>query len=130
MKLQKKCCSHVGLARRNLENLERDKTVKIMQGFSFKIEEAKMMVAILVPDVKSANGVNTFQVFTSEKTILNWEVLQKPRMCTGTRTAVGKKMSGVMRGSADSLILQKSNARTMKMRKSDLWLAFCAHQIS
>ena len=35
-----------------------------------------------------------------------------------------------MRGSADSLILQKSNARTMKMRKSDLWLAFCAHQIS
>ena len=41
-----------------------------------------------------------------------------------------KKVSGVMRGSADSLILQKSNARTMKMRKSDLWLAFCAHQIS
>ena len=35
-----------------------------------------------------------------------------------------------MRGSADSLILQTSNARTMKMRKSDLWLAFCAHQIS
>ena len=57
----------MGLARRNLENLERDKTVKIMQGFSFKIEEAKMMVAILVPEVKSANGVNIFQVFTSEK---------------------------------------------------------------
>ena len=67
MKPQKKCCAHVGLARRNLENLERDKTVKIMQGFSFKIEEAKMMVAILVPEVKNANGVNTFQVFTSEK---------------------------------------------------------------
>jgi hypothetical protein len=57
----------VGLARRNFENLEREKTVKIMQGFSFKIEEAKMMVAILVPEVKNANGVNTFQVFTSEK---------------------------------------------------------------
>ena len=81
----------MGLARRNLENLEREKTVKIMQGFSFKIEEAKMMVAILVPEVKNANGVNTFQVFTSEKTILNWEVLQKPRMCTGTCTAARKK---------------------------------------
>ena len=50
----------MGLARRNFENPEREKTVKIMQGFSFKIEEAKMMVAILVPEVKSANGVNTF----------------------------------------------------------------------
>ena len=67
MKLQKKSCSHVGLARRNLENRERDKTVKIMQGFSFEFEEAKMMVAILVPEVKSANGVNAFSVFTSEK---------------------------------------------------------------
>ena len=57
----------MGLARRNFENLERDKTVKIMQGFSFEFEEAKMMVAILVPEVKNANGVNTFQVFTSEK---------------------------------------------------------------
>ena len=71
----------MGLARRNLENLERDKTVKIMQGFSFEFEEAKMMVAILVPEVKSANGVNTFQVFTSEKTILTWEVLQKLSVC-------------------------------------------------
>jgi hypothetical protein len=50
----------VGLARRNLENLEREKTVKIMEGFSFEFEEAKMMVAILVPEVKNANGVNTF----------------------------------------------------------------------
>ena len=50
----------MGLARRNLENPERDKTVKIMQGSSFEIEEAKMMVAILVPEVKNANGVNTF----------------------------------------------------------------------
>ena len=81
----------MGLARRNLENLEREKTVKILQGFSFEFEEAKMMVAILVPEVKNANGVNTFQVFTSEKTILNWEVLQKPRMCTGTCTATRKK---------------------------------------
>ena len=120
----------MGLARRNFENLEREKTVKIMQGFSFEFEEAKMMVAILVPEVKNANGVNTFYVFTSEKTILNWEVLQKPRMCTGTCTAARKKSERRMRGSADSLILQKSNARTMKMRKSDLWLAFCAHQIS
>ena len=79
------------MARRNLENHERDKTVKIMQGFSFEFEEAKMMVASLVPEVKNANGVNTFQVFTSEKTILNWEVLQKSRMCTGTRTAARKK---------------------------------------
>ena len=31
----------MGLARRNLENLEREKTVKIMQGFSFEFEEAK-----------------------------------------------------------------------------------------
>ena len=64
------------MARRNLENHERDKTVKIMQGFSFEFEEAKMMVAILVPEVKSANGVNTFSVFTSEKTILTGEVLK------------------------------------------------------
>ena len=67
----------MGLARRNLENRERDKTVKIMQGFSFEFEEAKMMVAILVPEVKNANGVNTFEVFTSGKRILNWEVLKK-----------------------------------------------------
>ena len=52
-----------------------------MQGFSFEFEEAKMMVAILVPEVKSANGVNTFQVFTSEKTILIGEVLQKLMIC-------------------------------------------------
>ena len=65
------------MARRNLENHERDKTVKIMQGFSFEFEEAKMMVAILVPEVKSANGVYTFSVFTSEKTILTGEVLKK-----------------------------------------------------
>ena len=57
-------------------------------------------------------------------------MLQTPRMCTGTRTAARTNVNGVMRESADSLILQKSNARTMKMRKSDLWLAFCAHQIS
>ena len=50
----------MGLARRNFENLERDKTLKIMQGFAFEFEEAKMMVAILVPEVKSANGVNIF----------------------------------------------------------------------
>ena len=50
----------MGLARRNLENLEREKTVKIMQGFSFEFEEPKMMVAMLVPEVKNANGVNTF----------------------------------------------------------------------
>ena len=50
----------MGLARRNFENLERDKTVKIMQGFSFEFEEAKMMVAILVHELKSANGVNIF----------------------------------------------------------------------
>ena len=49
-----------------------------------------MMVVILVPEVKNANGVSTFQVFTFEKTILNWEVLQKPRKCTGTRTAARK----------------------------------------
>ena len=62
----------IGLARRNLENHERDKTVKIMQGFSFEFEEAKMIVAILVPEVKSANGVNTFSVFTSEKNDSHW----------------------------------------------------------
>ena len=50
-----------------------------------------MMVAILVPEVKSANGVNIFSVFTSEKTILTGEVLKKSRMCTGTRTAARKK---------------------------------------
>ena len=50
----------MGLARRNFENFEREKTVKIMQGFSFEFEEAKMMVANLVPGVKSANAVNIF----------------------------------------------------------------------
>ena len=43
-----------------------------MKGFSFEFEEAKMMVAILVPEVKSANGVNIFYVFTSEKNDSHW----------------------------------------------------------
>ena len=120
----------MGLARRNFENLEREKTVKIMQGFSFEFEEAKMMVAILVPEMKNANGVNTFGGAQLGKTVLAWEVLQKSRMCTGTRTAARKKVNGVMRGSADSLKFKKSQAGTAKMQKSDLWLAFCAHQIS
>ena len=60
LKWKKNDAETIGLARRNLENHERDKTVKIMHGFSFEFEEAKMMVAILVPEVKSANGVNTF----------------------------------------------------------------------
>ena len=81
----------MGLARRNLENLEREKTVRILQWFSFKFDDVKMMMTNLKPEVKNANGVNIFQVFTSEKTILNWEVLQKPRMCTGTLTAARKK---------------------------------------
>ena len=50
-----------------------------------------MMVAILVPEVESANGVNTFSVFTSEITILTGEVLKKTGMCTGTATAARKK---------------------------------------
>ena len=57
----------MGLARRNLENLEREKTVRILQGFSFKFDDVKMMMTNLKPEVKNANGVNTFQVFTSEK---------------------------------------------------------------
>ncbi len=120
----------MGLARRNFENHERDKTVKLMQGFSFEFEEAKMMMAIPMPEVEKPNADHTFDDAAMEKTILTREVLQNSGMCTGTLTAARKIVSGVMRGSADSLILQKSNARTMKMRKGDLWLAFCAHQIS
>ena len=47
---------------RTFENHERDKTVKIMWGFSFEMEEAKVMVAKFVPEMKSANGVNTLEV--------------------------------------------------------------------
>ena len=49
------------------------------------------MMTILKPEVKNANGDHTFADEAMRKTILNWEVLQKPRMCTGTRTAARKK---------------------------------------
>ena len=41
-----------------------------------------------------------------------------------------KKVSGAMRGSDNSCFVRKSNAKTMKTLQSDVWLAFCAHQIS
>ena len=106
----------MGLARRNLENHERDKTVKIMQGFSFGFEDAKMMMAKFVPGVKNLDADHTFDVEAMKKTIIVWEVLQKSRMCTGTLTAARKNVSGVMRGSADSLKLRKSQAGTTTMQ--------------
>ena len=80
----------MGLARRNFENHERDKTVKIIQGFSFEFEDAKMMMAHLVPGMKTLDADHTFDDAASEKAILAWEVLQKSRMCTGTLTAARK----------------------------------------
>ena len=77
----------MGLARRNFENRERDKTVKIMQCFSFRFEEVKMMTPDRKPEVKNANADQTFDCEALTKTILAWEVLQKSRMCIGTRTA-------------------------------------------
>ena len=50
----------MGLARRNLENHERDKTVKIMQRFSFDFEEAKVMIANLVAGVKNLDADHNF----------------------------------------------------------------------
>ncbi len=81
----------MGLARRNLENHERDKTVKIMQRFSFDFEEAKVMIANLVPGVKNLDADHTFYDEAMKITIIAWEVLQKSRMCTGTLTAARKK---------------------------------------
>ena len=131
LKLQKKSCSHVGLARRNFENHEREKNVRILQWFSFNFEDENLMMPNLRSEVKNANGVNTVEGFTIEKTILAWEVLKNSRMCTGTATAARKKkVSAVMHGSADSLELRKSQAGTTNMQKSDLPLAFWAHQIS
>ena len=63
------------------------------------------------PEVKSVDAVNTFDAAPLEKkTTLAGEVLKKTRMCSGTRTAARKKVSGVMRGSADSLKLRKSQS--------------------
>ena len=81
-------------------------------------------------EVKNANGVNILEGAPLKKTILGGEVLQKHECVLARPRQQEKKVSATMRGSADSLILKKSNAKTMKMRKSDLWLAFCAHQIS
>ena len=57
----------MGLARRNLENHERDKTVKIMHGFSFEIEDVILMMHDRRSEVKNANGVNTFDGAPLEK---------------------------------------------------------------
>ena len=81
----------MGLKRRNLENVARGKTIEIRQCFPFKIEDVQTKVTKLRPEVKSANAVNTFHVVPLRKTTLAWEVLQKSRMCTGTRTAARKK---------------------------------------
>ena len=67
----------MGLAHRNLENRERGKTVKILQWFSFNLEEAKMMVANLMPEVKNLDADHTFGDEPMKKTILAWEVLKK-----------------------------------------------------
>ena len=62
-----------------------------MQRFSFDFEEAKVMIANLVPGVKNLDADHTFDDEAMNKTILAWEVLQKSRMCTGTLTAARKK---------------------------------------
>ena len=71
----------MGLKRRTLENLARGKTVEIQQGFSFKIEDMKMVVAESCPEVKSVDAVDTFDVAPREKATLAWEVLQKTIIC-------------------------------------------------
>ena len=43
-KLHKKCCSRVGLKRRNLENVARGETAELRQCFSFKIEDVQTKV--------------------------------------------------------------------------------------
>ena len=58
---------------------------------SFNLEEAKMMVANLMPEVKNLDADHTFGDEAMKKTILAWEVLKKSRMCTGMRTAARKK---------------------------------------
>ena len=50
----------MGLAHRNLENRERAKTVKILYGFSFNLEDAKMMMTNWKSEVKSVDGDHTF----------------------------------------------------------------------
>ena len=60
----------MGLKRRNLENLARGKTVEIRQCFSFRIEDVQTKVAEPMPEVKSADAVNTFDVVPLKKATL------------------------------------------------------------
>ncbi len=43
-----------------LKIMSAPKTVKIMQGFSFEFEDAKTMIAILVPGVNNLDADHTF----------------------------------------------------------------------
>ena len=67
----------MGLARHDFENLEREKAVRILQWFSFRIEEAKMMMTDLVPEVKNLDADHTFADEAMRKAILAGEVLKK-----------------------------------------------------
>ncbi len=89
-----------------------------------------MMMTNLEPEVKSVDADHTFDDEAMKKNDYQLGGVAKIKNVYRHPHGSKKKVNGVMRGSADSLILQKSNARTMKMRKSDLWLAFCAHRIS
>ena len=106
----------MGLARRNLENHERDKTVKIMQRFSFDFEEAKVMIANLVPGVKNLDADHTFYDEAMKKRFSLGRCCKNQECVLAPSRQQEKTMSGVMRGSADSLKLRKSQAGTTKMQ--------------
>ena len=69
------------MARLNLENHAHEKTVKILQGFSFKIEDVILMMPDRRPEVKSVDAVNTFDAAPLRKIVLAGEVLKKSRVC-------------------------------------------------
>ena len=120
----------MGVARSNLENHARDKSVAILQCFSCNVEGMKLMIAKPRPEVKSVDAVVTCYAATLRTEIIAREVVQHSRMCTAMHELARTKLSGAMRGSANSCFLNTSNARTLKLVKTDLWLAFCAHQNS
>ena len=67
----------MGLARHDFENLEREKTVRILQWFSLKFDDAKMMMTDLRPEVKNLDADHTFADEALRKAILAGEVLKK-----------------------------------------------------
>ena len=73
-----------------------------------------MMMTDLVPEVKNLDADHAFDDEAMRKTILAGEVLKKQHCVLARGRQQEKKVSGTMRGGADSLKLRKSQAGTTK----------------